>query len=239
MTSRVVWININEMKLTTVAILFWALTACAMQGTTPVSSLVSISPAQAQQLLLRSAKAVYPDGPEDLQGFVFVELHTDTEGNVADVRVKSGRPKLAASAVAAFRQFKFKPYLVDGRPVECLIPATASFHGRAAGPILNFRPVETAPIRFQIAQGALDANKIHDEQPKYPAMARVAHIQGDVVLRVTVSTKGDVAELGVISGHPILVQSAIDAVRLWKYRPYLLNGNPVEVDTVVTVKFHM
>jgi TonB family protein len=227
------------MKLTVVAVILSALTACALQGTKPASSPVKISPAQAQQLLLKSADAVYPDGPDDLQGFVFMELRTDTEGNVADVRVKSGKPELAESAVVAFRQFKFKPYLVDGKPVECLIPATASFHGRAAGPILNFRPVETAPIRFQISQGVLDANKIHDEQPKYPPMARIAHIQGDVVLRVTISAKGDVEDLNVVSGHPLLIQAAIDGVRQWKYTPYLLKGKPVEVDTVITVKFHM
>ncbi len=218
---------------------FSALTACALQGTKPAPTPVKISPAQAQQLLLKSANAVYPDGPEDLQGFVLVELRTDTEGNVADVRVKSGKPELAASAVAAFRQFKFKPYLVDGKPMECFIPATAGFHGRAAGPILNFRPVETVPIKLRVSQGVLDADKIHDEPPKYPPMARIAHIQGDVVLLVTLSAKGDVAELKVISGYPLLIQAAIDAVHQWKYKPHLLNGKPVEVETVITVKFRM
>src|SRR5258708_5555333 len=210
------------MKLALVAMIFSALTACALQGTKPAPTPVKISPAQAQQLLLKTANAVYPDGPEDLRGFVFVELRTDTEGNVADVRVKSGKPELAASAVAAFRQFKFKPYLGEGKPVECLIPATAGFHGRAAGQILNFGPVETVPIKLRVSQGVLDADKIHDEPPKYPPMARIAHIQGDVVLLVTLSAKADVAELKVIGGSLLLIQAAIDAVHQGRYNAQVL-----------------
>jgi protein TonB len=92
---------------------------------------------------------------------------------------------------------------------------------------------------LRVSQGVLDGNKIKDVQPLYPNMARVAHVQGDVVLRATISKTGMIENLTVVSGHPILIQAAMDAVKQWRYRPYMLNTEPVEVDTIITVKFHM
>ena len=73
--------------------------------------------------------------------------------------------------------------------------------------------------------------------PEYPEAAKKAHIQGHVVLRAIISKDGDVENLQIISGHPQLVPSAIDAVKQWKYRPYLQQGNPVEVETEIDVNF--
>ena len=74
-------------------------------------------------------------------------------------------------------------------------------------------------------------------QPAYPALARQARIQGTVVLRAIVSKDGAIENLTVISGHAMLVAAAIDAVRQWRYRPYLLGNDPVEVETEITVNF--
>jgi TonB family protein len=73
--------------------------------------------------------------------------------------------------------------------------------------------------------------------PEYPEAAKKAHIQGQVVLRAIISKDGDVENLQIISGHPQLVPSAIDAVKQWKYRPYLQQGKPVEVETEIDVNF--
>jgi len=73
--------------------------------------------------------------------------------------------------------------------------------------------------------------------PEYPEAAKKAHIQGQVVLRAIISKDGDVENLQIISGHPQLVPSAIDAVKQWKYRPYLQQGNPMEVETEIDVNF--
>ena len=100
-------------------------------------------------------------------------------------------------------------------------------------------PKVAPPQKLRVSQGVLDGNKVKDVQPLYPNMARVAHVQGDVVLRATISKAGVIENLQVVSGHPILIQAAMDAVKQWRYRPYLLNNEPVEVDTVITVKFHM
>ena len=74
-------------------------------------------------------------------------------------------------------------------------------------------------------------------QPDYPSLARQARIQGLVVLRAMISREGAIENLQVLSGHPMLVRAAMDAVRQWRYRPYVLNGEPVEVETEVKVNF--
>ena len=71
----------------------------------------------------------------------------------------------------------------------------------------------------------------------YPPLARQARIQGNVVLHVIVDPDGRVKEVTLISGHPLLVQAAIDSVRQWRYKPTLLNGTRVAVDTRATVTF--
>jgi protein TonB len=71
----------------------------------------------------------------------------------------------------------------------------------------------------------------------YPPLARQARIQGPVQLRAIISKAGTIERLAVVSGHPMLAGSAIDAVRQWRYRPYLLNDEPVEIETEITVNF--
>ena len=83
----------------------------------------------------------------------------------------------------------------------------------------------------------MEGNLIYRVQPQYPPLARQARIQGAVVLRATISREGKIENLQVVAGHPLLVKSAIDAVLQWRYRPYYLNNEPVEVETQVTVNF--
>jgi protein TonB len=83
----------------------------------------------------------------------------------------------------------------------------------------------------------MEGNLVHRVQPEYPALARSARIQGRVLLRAVISREGTIENLQVLAGHPMLVQAAIDGVRQWRYRPYILNGEPVEVETQVTVNF--
>jgi protein TonB len=83
----------------------------------------------------------------------------------------------------------------------------------------------------------MEGNLIHRVQPEYPQLARQARIQGTVVLRAIISRDGKIENLQVLSGHPLLAPAAIEAVRQWRYRPYLLNDQPVEVETRVTVNF--
>jgi len=83
----------------------------------------------------------------------------------------------------------------------------------------------------------LEGNLIRRVEPVYPPLARSARIQGSVVLAALISRAGTIENLRAISGHPMLVPAAIDAVRQWQYRPYILNSEPIEVETQITVNF--
>jgi protein TonB len=81
------------------------------------------------------------------------------------------------------------------------------------------------------------ANLIHQVNPVYPPIARQTRVQGVVVMEAVISKDGSVESLRVVSGHPLLLQTALDAVKQWKYRPTMLNGEPVDVVTTITVTF--
>ena len=95
------------------------------------------------------------------------------------------------------------------------------------------------PQRVRVSQGVAQGLLIKKVQPKYPEDARQARIQGSVVLQALIDKEGNVEDLTLVSGHPKLAPAAIEAVKQWKYRPYLLNGQPVYVETQVTVNFSL
>jgi protein TonB len=99
-------------------------------------------------------------------------------------------------------------------------------------------PKIATPQRIRVSGGVVTGLKIHDVLPQYPPMAKIARVQGPVVLAAVIGKDGSIQGLRVVStASPLLVQAALDAVKQWKYKPYILNGEPVEVDTTVTVNF--
>jgi len=97
--------------------------------------------------------------------------------------------------------------------------------------------VPVTPQRVRISQGVTKGLLIHKQEPSYPPLARAARVQGEVVLSAVIDINGQITNLQLVSGHPMLVPSAIEAVKQWRYKPYLLNGQPVEVETTITVIF--
>jgi len=91
----------------------------------------------------------------------------------------------------------------------------------------------------RISQGVTKGLLIHRVEPTYPMLAKQARVQGEVVLSAIINTNGEIQNLQLVSGHPMLVPEAIAAVRQWRYKPYLLNGQPVEVETTITVIFSL
>lgn len=83
----------------------------------------------------------------------------------------------------------------------------------------------------------LEGSLIRRVQPIYPSLARMAHIQGPVVVAAIISKAGTMDHVQAISGHPMLVRAALDAVSQWRYKPYILNGEAIEVETRITVNF--
>jgi len=98
-------------------------------------------------------------------------------------------------------------------------------------------PKVATPQRVRVSQGVSEGLLIHKVQPSYPPLARQARIAGTVVLQAAIGKDGSIQNLRLVSGHPMLAPAAIEAVKQWKYRPYFLNGEPVEVDTQITVNF--
>lgn len=95
----------------------------------------------------------------------------------------------------------------------------------------------TPPKRVRISQGVTKGMLLQKVEPRYPAIAVSAHIQGLVILNAIISRTGEIENLSVVSGHPMLIPAAIEAVKQWRYRPYLLNGEPTEVETTINVTF--
>jgi protein TonB len=96
-----------------------------------------------------------------------------------------------------------------------------------------------APKKVNISAGVAVGMLLQKTQPIYPPIAKAARVSGTVVLQATISKSGTIDNLRVISGPAMLQQAAMDAVRTWRYRPYLLNNEPVEVETTINVIFSL
>jgi len=130
--------------------------------------------------------------------------------------------------------------IADGQPGAMLDPVMRDI-------LRNAMPQPPAPQVFKPAQpqqvrqgGQVSAARlIYQLKPEYPTLARMARIEGDVEFEAVISTAGTIEELKVLKGHPLLVKAAFEAVRQWRYQPTLLNGEPVEVMTEITVNFRL
>ena len=94
-----------------------------------------------------------------------------------------------------------------------------------------------APRKVNISPGVAQGMLLKKVAPGYPLIAKAAGVQGTVVLQATISKTGEITDLQVVSGPPLLLSSALDAVKQWQYRPYLLNGEAVQVLTTINVIF--
>ena len=122
--------------------------------------------------------------------------------------------------------------LVGGVPGAVL---TEVLNGTHIVPVLA--KTSPTPKRMRIASRVAESNLIHDVSPTYPPEAGRARIEGTVVLLAVIAKDGTVQDVRVESGLPVLAQAAIDAVKQWRYKPYLLNGEPIEVASQITINF--
>ena len=115
--------------------------------------------------------------------------------------------------------------------------------GGVIGGVLSGLPTAApkleAPQRVRVSEGIVQGLLVHQVKPNYPPVARTARIQGQVVLHAVIGKDGAVKQVQVLSGHPMLASAAENAVKQWRYRPYVLNGQPIEVDTTINVNFTM
>ncbi len=157
-----------------------------------------------------------------------------------------------ANTITVPHAFSFRPHTANNGPDEpaacviCPVVGTAPT-GPGILPFGESQPQLPLPLPSQPHVPShpprishwMEGNLISQVKPQYPPIARTAGIQGQVVLQAIVSREGTIENLKVLSGHPLLVRSAIEAVSQWRYRPYYLNGEPIEVETQVTVNFSL
>jgi periplasmic protein TonB len=150
------------------------------------------------------------------------------------------QPRAIPKEVAVFREAPLPPDVIPTNTQSGVfggIPGQGIIGG--SGPAAPPPPKPATPTRIKQGGNVTAASLINQTRPVYPPLARQARIQGSVVLHAIIDKDGKVAQLEVVSGHPLLVQAALDAVKQWRYKPTLLNGDPVEVDTTITVTFTM
>ncbi len=220
---------------------------------------VEVAEARTSGLIVKKVAPVYPPMAREarVQGTVILRVQISKSGNVENIQLVSGHYMLAPAAIEAVKQWEYKPYLLNGEPVDVETRVTVNFTlagnppaegvvgdapggippGERGGIISNVPIEPDRPGVVRVSQGVMAGLLVSKVAPDYPADAKQARIQGTVVMRVVVDKGGNIANIQLISGHPILAPAAIDAVKQWKYRPYLLNGMPVEVETQVQVNF--
>ena len=142
----------------------------------------------------------------------------------------TGTPPPANSANANFASAS------GGNPNSLFGDINGTGSGTATGPVVAVKK-PSGPVR--ISAGVIAGNKISGPPPVYPAIARSARLSGTVVLSAQISKTGSIENLSVVSGPAMLTGAAIDAVKQWRYKPYILNGEPTEVNTTVTVNFNL
>jgi TonB family protein len=136
--------------------------------------------------------------------------------------------------------------IVEPEPAVVMVqPAAATStqgaeKGIAGEPVPNTQvSPDTPPARITVAANVVAASIISQTKPAYPPEARASLVHGDVVLRAIIDKEGKISEVHVLSGDDVLTKSAVDAVRQWRYKPMLSDGQPTEVETTITVSFSL
>lgn len=209
---------------------------------------------------IKTVKADYPYQAREraMQGQVWVKIRVSETGDVENTEVISGDPILAKAAVAAVKRWKFKPFIKDGKPVKVStkVPFNFAFRDNIEDKNPATDPKNTAqvkpasdspadpnsvpgekPNRVRVAADIEEGMLIHKVAPVYPPEALRNRISGTVVLQAVIGKDGLIAQLHTVSGPPELVSAAVGAVQQWRYRPYIFNGEPVEIETTITVHF--
>jgi TonB family protein len=150
--------------------------------------------------------------------------------------VSPGELEMAASSLQgiSFQEDKSNP--------KCVMKGDDSHSGGVIGGVLSSKPPQpeiATPWRVRISSGVAVGLLIKTVPPHYPDLAKQKRVQGQVILQADVDENGNVEQLKLISGDSMLATAAIEAVQQWKYKPYLLNGQPVKVETQVIVNFQL
>jgi TonB family protein len=242
-------------------LLLISLTSLAAPQATPNPERVRIVDTIISDQLVVRVAPIYPPLARQarIQDTVVLDIVIDKSGGVQNVEKVSGHPLLAPAAIEAVKQWRYTPYLLNGDPVEVETNVAVRFtlsDKPAAGvaardapgslPSATLDSVKTTdpqgpsdptpPTRVRVSESVMQTLLIQKVDPVAPSEPGI-HIQGSVVLKAVINKSGNMQSLQLVSGHPMLMPAALEAARQWKYQPFLLNGDPVEVETTVHVDF--
>ncbi len=229
-------------------------------GTVPASTSTSTSAAT-------SAAASTPDSTTASQQAETAKISSDsdsqpeegaesapTHSGKVSAETKSSKPSASATKVTATKaaeapivikngasQPAAKPDATPDAPAPSITGIASADSSVALPNLMTSQSDAPAPVlqRLTVSQGVSRGLLIKQPQPMYPASARQARIEGAVELLATISKDGNISAVKTLSGDPQLARAAVDAVKQWKYKPYLLNGEPVEIQTQVTINFKL
>jgi periplasmic protein TonB len=157
------------------------------------------------------------------------------------VQGKLRAPAVIPKQVKMIAEEEAPPAIAGNGVVDSVQSGRTDGQGGVISSIVSSAPMAdlkiVTPRLVRVSQGVTAGLLTRKVQPTYPPLARQARIQGVVVLQAEISKDGAIQNLFLISGHPMLVPAAIEAVKQWRYRPYILNGEPVAVETQITVNF--
>jgi TonB family protein len=179
---------------------------------------------------------------QKIQGEVVGMVLVSEAGTVENFSVSKGDPLLTKAVEEVIKNWSFKPIVADGRAIPVIAKVTFHFvsgkddkEPTAVAP--EIAPASKFPERVRVSQGVSQGMILSKPVPSYPPEARKAHSQGSVVMHALINTQGEIGQLQLVSGPPELSGAAMDAVRRWRYKPYLLMGRPIDVGTLITVNF--
>lgn len=236
--------------------LFWLaapVLAQPPQSTAPAELSVEVPPAallepgdSTRLELLRMEKLRYPEQARrnGIQGQVVLHVEISEAGDVEHIDVLSGNPLLVPSTVESVKRWKYKPFLRGGKPIKVStrVPLDFAFARNVQEIMLDRNTASSASVPLAstlmpLPAGIMTGRLVHKVAPIYPAWARANHIAGTVVLRAWISMAGRIKNLIPVSGPRELIEPSIGAVQQWRYRPYVVNGKPVEVATDIEVNY--
>jgi TonB family protein len=191
---------------------------------------------------IKISNAIYPlqAREQKTQGRVIAMMLVSENGDVENVQVFKADAMLSQAAEETIRQWKFKPVTKDGKAVPVIAKVTFNFalgNEDQQGIAPDVAPATDFPQHVRVSQSVMQGLLLNKVNPEYPAAAKANHVQGVVTLAMMISKDGTITDVQVESGPPELTAASVDALRQWRYKPYLLLGRPVEVQATAQFNF--
>ncbi len=178
-------------------------------------------------VLIKKVNPIYPKEAlkRKISGIVKMEAICDIYGKVEKINVISGNPILGKAASDALKQWVYEPFLINNKPQPVQFTVIVKFH------------LDPKKKKLKEAEPVNNLILINGTPPAYPETAKRARVSGTVRIETTINEKGDVTNVKVLNGHPLLTPAARAAVVNWKFKPVTMEGKPVKTDAHIQINF--